>query len=220
MRSVLFGNVTPVSSLAGITTSGGKLDALAAIKDLRTKKGIGDCCQITFDDIAITDETCQDAADGQIIISLDTIDIRGPLSYNIESVAQTLRNMDGSFSFLEAEEYQILVRAERDATCKADTTINVLSSLDICAFGAFGISSIGPNPAIDYINVNYVLDELKYFEILIYDATGQLVPKKQISPSTGIGQERVPLEGLAEGPYFLGIRSNDLIDAVGFVIIR
>jgi subtilisin family serine protease len=220
MRSVLLSNVTAVNSLAGITTSGGKLDALAAIKDLRTKKGIGDCCQITFNEIVSKDESCQDAADGQIIISLDTIDIRGPLSYSVESVTQTLRNMDGSFSFLEAEEYQILVLAERDATCKADTTINVLSSLDICAFGAFGISSIGPNPAIDYINVNYVLDELKYFEILIYDATGQLVSKKQISPSTGIGQERVALEGLAEGPYFLGIRSNDLIDAVGFVIIR
>lgn len=220
MREAILGNVSAIPSLQGITTSGGRLDAIASLEAIRSQKGIGDCCEIIINNIAKTDESCLMAEDGRLTINAIGQDLRGPINYAISATSDSDNNQSGAFNFLPSDTYQITISADRDPTCVIDTVITISESLEVCPFGEFAISSIGPNPAQDFLNVNYVLDELKQFEILIYNAKGQTIIKQLIQPTSGVGQETIDISQLAEGPYFLGIRANDLVNATGFAIIR
>lgn len=220
IREALLSQVKQVSSLEGITTSGGRLDAAASLKFFRSMKGIGDCCNITFQDIAVKDETCQQAADGGIIIQLDTTDIRGRIQYEISSSEGIEGNVTGEFNFLKSDNYSIAVNAQRDVSCRADTVVSVNASLDLCPFGEFQILNVWPNPTVEELNINFDLDELKNFELLIYNSAGQLVHRQLTVPDIGNRNEQINISHLPQGFYTIAMRGNDLWDSASFFILR
>ncbi len=222
LRRTLLTTVSPVPELIGRSTTGGRLDAAAAFAEWRSIKGIADCCKVDISDLTIIDESCIEATDGQLNIMTDTTDTRSALSYTLSPMSgMSVSNRTGEFRFLEAGNYELSVTTDRDMTCRADTTLSIAAGIDECSFGEFQISGILPNPTSDFINVSFELDELKHFEIVIFDYASRLIYRKPIIPSsTSARSEQIDVSDFPDGIYYIGIRANDLVDFVPFSVFH
>ncbi len=222
MRRILLQNVVPSASLEGITTSGGRLDVFSSLNAFRAEKDLGDCCTINISELNIKDESCMNASDGSVNVQLDTTDIRGTLNYNISSTEISNSNKEGEFNFLGATTYDLIVVADRDQACRADTSFLISPSIENCSFSSFEITKIGPNPNQgEGLKVWYQLDEAKDIEMVIYNSLGQRVSSKYISSNgSGNGSETLNIDHLSIGQYYVAIKANDKIDTQPFVLYR
>jgi hypothetical protein len=220
VRDALLSRVKSVTSLEGITTSGGRLDADASLTAFRGIKGVGDCCQISISDLNVIDESCMQAGDGSIAIKVDTTDTRGSLNYEITTSKAIETNLTGEFNFLDPDIYNISITAQRDEDCRVDSIAMIEESMELCPYGEFKIVSIWPNPTSDMLNISFDLDELKHFEFLIYNSLGQQVYRQLTMPNIGNRNEQINISFLPEGVYFIAMRGNDLWNTASFMVVR
>lgn len=220
IKEVILKNVDSSPSLDGRTTSGGVLDAYAAAMDLRSRRGLGDCCSINIQSLNVDTESCRNAKDAQAQISLDTTDVRGGITYTLTQGSDVNQNNDGQFAFLASGDYDLTVYADRDQMCSADTMLSIAASLDSCAFGALELMEVRPNPAQNEIFLTYQLDEAKHFELLIYDAKGALMIRNLNTDGVGSGVMSINTGHLAQGLYIAVLRTNDQVISRRFDVVR
>ncbi len=222
IRNILLSSVVITQTLQGRTTTGGRIDGKLAIDQIRSERGLGDCCNIAISSINITEETCTNSSDTEVNISIDTTDLRGTANFQLSSNEFDNITTDGMFSFISSGNYNLTVSAERDNNCAVDTTLNLLASIEPCSFSEFGVSRITPNPTSSgQITLSYDLDEAKAIEVVAYNSLGQLVYRRFVpSNGSGSGVVDVDLGNLSAGVYHVGIRANDLLDTESFIIAR
>jgi len=222
IRNIILSSVVSSPTLEGITTTGGRVDALLAIEELRNTSGLGDCCAISFESVNITDESCDGATDGSVMVQLDTTDIRNGLRFSLSSPDFTNESGNGDFTFIPSGSYDLQVSAERNDMCVADTTISLIPSGNLCQFGEFRIVDISPNPPeTNNVTLRYELDEAKAVTIVVYDMLGRLVYSEFIpSDGSGTGVAEIDISNLSVGIYSVGIRANDRLVAEQMLIAR
>ena len=184
--------------------------------------GLGDCCAISIESVNITDESCDGATDGSVMVQLDTFDIRNGLRFSLNSADFGNESVNGDFTFIPSGSYDLRVSAERDDMCVADTVITLLPSSNLCQFGEFRIVDISPNPPeTNNVTLRYELDEAKAVTIVIYDMLGRLVYSDFIpSDGSGMGVADIDISNLSVGIYSVGIRANDRLVAEQMLIAR
>ena len=222
IRNIILSSVVSSPSLEGITTTGGRVDALLAIEAIREMPGLGDCCAISIESVNITDESCDGATDGSVMVQLDTFDIRNGLRFSLNNADFGTESVNGDFTFIPSGSYDLRVSAERDDMCVADTVITLLPSSNLCQFGEFRIVDISPNPPENNnVTLRYELDEAKAVTIVIYDMLGRLVYSDFIpSDGSGMGVADIDISNLSVGIYSVGIRANDRLVAEQMLIAR
>ncbi len=222
IRNIILSSVVTSPTFQGRTTTGGRIDGKLAIDQMRSEVGLGDCCDIDISAINITEETCTNSSDAQVIINIDTIDLRGGTNFQLSSMDFNSILAEGTFSFIAPGDYNLTVSAQRDNNCAVDTTLSVMASDETCAFSEFGVSSISPNPSSSgQITLEYDLDEAKSIEVVAFNFLGQLVYRRFIqSNGSGSGVVDVDLGNMSAGIYHVGIRANDLLDTEPFLIVR
>ena len=83
------------------------------------------------------------------------------------------------------------------------------SLLGLCNLTVQAISNLNlyPNPALDYINVKFDLQDTRFYKIILTDATGQYI--KDLSDWTESGKNEVkvivPTNGLQNGAYIIHV---------------
>ncbi len=222
VRSIILSNVVSSPSLEGITTTGGRIDALLAINAIRATPGLGDCCAISFESVLITDESCDGATDGRIMVEIDTFDIRSGLRFSLSNQDFNSETPNGNFTFIESGTYDLRVSAERDEMCQADTIISLAPSSISCEFGEFRVIDITPNPPVsNTVTLRYELDEAKAITIVVYDMLGRLMYTDFIpSDGSGMGTAVIDISNLSSGVYSVGFRANDRLAAEQMLIAR
>jgi len=222
IRNIILSSVVSSPTLEGITTTGGRVDALLAIEELRNTSGLGDCCAISFESVNITDESCDGATDGSVMVQLDTTDIRNGLRFSLSNPDFTNESGNGDFTFIPSGSYDLQVSAERNDMCVADTIISLIPSGNLCQFGEFRIVDISPNPPeTNNVTLRYELDEAKAVTIVVYDMLGRLVYSEFIpSDGSGMGVAEIDISNLSVGIYSVGIRANDRLVAEQMLIAR
>ena len=222
VRDIILSSVVSSPTLEGVTTTGGRIDALLAIDNLRETPGLGDCCEIAFESVAITDESCDGAIDGSVMIQLDTVDIRNGLRFSLSNENFGNEMANGDFTFLSSDTYDLRVSAVRNEMCSTDTIITLLPPTTICEFGEFRVIDITPNPPqSNFATLRYELDEAKAVTVVVFDMLGRLVYTDFIpSNGSGTGQVDIELSDLASGIYSVGIRANDRMATQQILIAR
>ena len=72
----------------------------------------------------------------------------------------------------------------------------------------FWLSNIYPNPADDYIHLEFILKYEESIEISIFDMSGKKVLSKIIEGQKGINSFSASTEGLRKGMYFVKIKDE------------
>ena len=100
----------------------------------------------------------------------------------------------------------------------SDTTIDLINPL----FNKKLRLNVHPNPATDYVSINYFLNKVITFDINLFDVTGkrlrEIRPLKQTDP----GEHSIQLNtsDLEEGMYFIVIKNKDFTISEKIVILR
>ena len=66
-------------------------------------------------------------------------------------------------------------------------------------------AQVYPNPAADYFNISFSLDESTSVDVKLMDAAGKVVSSKSLPSSVGYNQHRMDVSGLTSGFYFMEI---------------
>jgi hypothetical protein len=66
-------------------------------------------------------------------------------------------------------------------------------------------AQVYPNPAADYFNISFSLDESTQVDVKLMDAAGKVVSSKSLPSSVGYNQHRMDVSGLTSGFYFMEI---------------
>ena len=222
IRNIILSSVVSSPSLVGRTTTGGRIDAKLALDQFRAMKRLGDCCDISINQINIIEESCINASDAELSVDIEATDLRGGLSYQLSSLNFNNIIDDGVFSFIPADSYDLSVRALRDSECRVDTALVVSASAEPCLLEDFAVTNIFPNPSSSgQARLLYSLDEAKSIQVVAYNVLGQLVYLETISSDIALsGNIDIDLTNLASGLYHVGIRANDLLATIPYLIIR
>lgn len=95
-----------------------------------------------------------------------------------------------------------------------NTDLNILAVGDVNAgvneYSSNGLSLLGayPNPASDYTNISYRLDESSTIAISVFDLTGKEILNSSERLSAGIHEIKIPLKDVAAGNYYYTIKTE------------
>lgn len=216
MRSAILNNVDVNVELNNVVATGGRLNAFKALKSI--DESLGNCCEVTIDDVLITDETCLDADDGQVVILAIGQDLNGPLQYELQG-AGLKRNELGNFTRLEAIEYELSVYDPVDGQCKADTIIQVMPSDLECPFGAFAITGLVQQPGT--VQIEYSIDQQKDLQIQIHDSLGRLMYDMIVRPElSGTRAHSINTSAFPDGTYHASILATGFRDVESFIVVN
>lgn len=219
IKNLLLENVSPSPDLMDKTATGGRLDALAAI--LAVEETIGDCCEISIDELIVQDVSCLGATDGSVEINASAQDLEGQLTFQVTDMNGTIESNLTVFGNLPTETYGLAVADDLDATCRADTTFMIGGNPEACPFGNFEISAIRSVQNDQMVFIDYDLDEQKDIQVQIVNAAGQVLESTLITPSLNDGRTyEVNTSNYPSGIYYASIIANDQIDTKSFRIIR
>ncbi|MEL6123199.1 MAG: S8 family serine peptidase [Bacteroidota bacterium] len=216
IKSAIMNTTTRSLTLDGITTTGGRVDALAAINLI--DESIGDCCSIEIEDIVITDETCIDANDARVEISATGQDLSGPIQYELRTTSPEINEL-GRFDRLDPGQYPLQVSDPNNISCRVDTIVALEEGIIDCPFGDFeitGLSYIGQN-----LQIEYNLDEQKLIQVQLHDNMGRLLYDQIVNPPlSGSRSLQVPTGWLADGIYHASILATGFRDVASFVVVN
>ena len=216
MKSAIINNVESSVDLEGITTTGGRLNAFAAINEI--DQSIGNCCEVTIDSVMIVDETCIGAEDGQLIVSASGFDLNGPLQYSLLAV-ETNTNELGIFNRLEALSYNLSVVDPVDGFCKKDTILEIQEGTMDCPFDEFVITDVIRRGNI--LEIAYSIDEQKNVQIQIHDSVGRLMYDSIVVPElAGVRTHQVETSTFPDGVYHASILATGFRDVASFIIVK
>ncbi|NND32379.1 MAG: S8 family serine peptidase [Saprospiraceae bacterium] len=219
MKSAILDHVSPASSLADITVTGGVLNALASVEVI--DETLGDCCMISIDNLVTMPESCADADDGIIEITASGEDLTGILTYSLSAPTINIQNELGNFDRLPAQTYDIRVSDEGNIRCFSDTTIVIEAQLDICPFGEFTIERLRIDYATGELFIDYDLDEQKDIQVQIHDNAGRLVYNRLVTPSLNMGRFHVVnTRDFPDGIYHASILANGLREVASFIVVN
>ena len=92
--------------------------------------------------------------------------------------------------------------------CMTCQTINVSSPTGVSVVTELGTINVYPNPANDFINVEGTLSGSANLQVNILNIFGQKMINRAVNAS-GNFSERISLENIPSGVYFIGVRSGD-----------
>jgi hypothetical protein len=64
-----------------------------------------------------------------------------------------------------------------------------------------------PNPANDYINVSFNVEETQQATIILRDAAGRVVYNEAIYAAAGFNNQQIELSSLSKGVYFVQLQT-------------
>ncbi len=220
VKAAILEQVTPESTLSGITVTGGVLNAAGSIEAIDAT--LGDCCEITISEVNITDGSCINANDAILSIEASGLDLTGSLAYDISSPNGSGFNQTnalGTFNQLPADTYNLNISDDQAPLCTLDTTI-VIGEEDLeCPFGTFAISDLRQDNVTGLLTIAYDLDEQKDITIQIHDSIGRLIYSLLVRPSLNDGRtHEVITASFPGGIYHASILANGVRDVASFVV--
>lgn len=219
MRDAILNGAEPNTTLANITTTGGRLNAPNSLELVLNT--LGDCCKLFIDDVVLTPETCQGSDDGVIDALASGELLRGDIQYSIDGIDGSSSDTSGIFERLLPGDYLLTIYDDGNRDCYIDTTVQVFEAFDICALGAFDIVNLSPNPASQILTVDYQIDELKVITLQIHNGLGQLVYELTFLPElSGSRSVDIDIRGFAAGIYHASIQATGLQKAKTFLVAR
>lgn len=219
VKSIILDGVTRRAGLTDITVSGGILSALTSLE--LADEAFGQCCEIEIDELITTDESCQDASDAILDISVAAQDLTGNLEYRLESGSGTAISSQSSFMRVPAGEYILTIIDDANPLCFADTIVTFTPSGDICPFGEFEIRELRQSSSDTELIIIYDLDEQKRVSFQVHNSVGQLLYNNLTLPS--LMDERshsIDISSLPSGIYYASILANGIRDVMSFRVIR
>lgn len=219
MKGALMSSVTPASNLQGITVSGGRLNAFAAVTFIE-ESVIGNCCEIKLTDVIIQDESCLNSEDGQLILTAEGKDLTGTIQYFIESDVYDEINRLGSFTRIPGSAYNVVIEDDMESTCFLDTILTVQPGLEECPFSEFAIDHLRDD-GNHTITVAYTLDEQKDVQVQVHNNMGQLLYSQLVTPDlSGIRTHEINTRSWASGVYHASILATGFRDVESFYVIH
>jgi len=99
-----------------------------------------------------------------------------------------------------------------------DTTIDLINPL----FNKNLRLNVHPNPATDYVSINYFLNKVVTFDINLFDVTGNRLREIRPLTETDPGEHSIQLNtsDLGEGMYFIVLKNRDFTISEKIVILR
>lgn len=219
VKSAIMDQVTRLPDYTDITVSGGILNALSSLEVI--DETLGDCCEVTIDELAIEDESCIDARDGIIAAQASGQDLTGSLQYDLSSDEVMIANELGNFNMLRTSTYNLTVSDIENPLCKTDTTFVLEGSMDECPFGSFGITNVIQDETAEQITIMYDLDEQKDIRVQIHDSAGRLIYSVLVTPSINEGRShQISTSVLPSGIYHASILANGERDVSTFRVVH
>jgi len=219
VKALIMENVNRREPLVDITVSGGILDALASLN--AADQLFGQCCEINFEEISSTDESCAEANDATLNVNAIGRDLTGSILYQLQNEEFILESSLGSFTDIPAGAYSLIALDEENIVCQSDTLISFNANDAVCPFGEFEIKSISQSDDQSLVTVFYDLDEQKDVNFQIHNSIGQLVFDIREQPS--LMETRafdINIGHLSSGIYYVSILANGIRDAQTFRVIR
>jgi PKD repeat protein len=151
---------------------------------------------LTFDfyNVSLYSTSCKwnfgDPSTGSLNTSFsnDTLHVyTSPGKYTVELIVMNNCGSDTTFDTINVH--------------KPNTGINQIEELS----GLF----LYPNPAKDFVNLNFILDKPKQLSITLYNALGQKMYFENVSYNSGIHHEEINLESLSKGVYIFRIFADE-----------
>ncbi len=219
VKSAIMDQVTRLPDYTDITVSGGILNALGSLEVI--DETLGDCCEVTIDELAIEDESCIDARDGIITAQASGQDLTGSLQYDLSSEEVMIANELGNFNMLRTSTYSLTVSDIENPLCKTDTTFVLEGGMDECPFGSFGITNVIQDETAEQITIMYDLDEQKDIRVQIHDSVGRLIYSVLVTPSINEGRShQISTSVLPGGIYHASIVANGERDVSTFRVVH
>ncbi len=81
-----------------------------------------------------------------------------------------------------------------------------------------GEISIMPNPAIDYIHINYTITQAETLNLKIYDVSGKLIKQSTLNGALGENTNRLNVSDFSKGLYFLQLEGNNYLQQASFIV--
>lgn len=219
MRSALLNSATIQPSLEDITVTGGRLNALAAVT-LINESTVGNCCEITINNLELMQESCIGSQDAQILITASGKDLVGTLRYAIQSSDYADINRLGSFARIPGGLYQLLIEDDQQSDCFTDTLITVASGVAECPFSEFAITQLRDN-GNHTITVAYTIDQQKEVQIQVHNNAGQLLYNALVTPElSGVRLHDINTNYWPSGVYHASILATGYRDVSSFYVIN
>lgn len=219
VKSAIMDQVTRLPDYADITVSGGVLNALASLELI--DETLGDCCEVSIDELVVEDESCLGAQDGIVAAQASGQDLSGPLQYTLSTDEIMSTNELGNFNTLSMSSYNLTVSDIEDPLCSIDTSFTLGGSLEVCPFGSFEITSLRQDETAGLLTINYDLDEQKDIRVQIHDSVGRLMYSLLVRPSINEGRfHDVSTSDFPSGIYYASILANGIRDVSSFRVVR
>ncbi len=77
-----------------------------------------------------------------------------------------------------------------------------------------------PNPSTDYIHLEWADNQVRAFDLSIYNSLGQLQLQQQLATQKGGNKAKIDLTQFSEGLYLLHLRNKDKVITKEFVVIK
>ncbi|MCF8295378.1 MAG: T9SS type A sorting domain-containing protein, partial [Bacteroidales bacterium] len=138
-----------------------------------------------------------------------TSQVKSGLSHGEEFVLELFNHQTGEVARFESIKY-----AMGDGVYH-ENSLAILESFNLDLH--FSIQ-VYPNPATEYINVNFSLSDAMDTQLEIYNSLGQLVFVKEIQKEAGFQTERIALSNFSSGIYTLRMRSQDEVKEANFIV--
>ncbi len=84
--------------------------------------------------------------------------------------------------------------------------------------GMNGDISIMPNPAIDYVNINFTITQAENLNLKIYDISGKLIKQSILNGILGENNNTLDVSDFSSGLYFLQLEGNNYLQQATFIV--
>ena len=164
-------------------TSPGKISVSSCGLDADTRLWIykGDCN--TLVSVASGDDECDGETQTEIAVAVNDLDVTANTNYYFE--------WDDSW---ENVPFEFSLTFDPISNVKEDNWVQNIN--------------IAPNPALDFVNVQFNFDRVLEVDVKIYNSSGQVVLARKVG-SIQRWNERLDVKDLASGIYYLEIMSGD-----------
>lgn len=81
-----------------------------------------------------------------------------------------------------------------------------------------GITNVYPNPAIDFVKVDFVATESEATQVSIYNIAGKKVYDTALTAQVGSNTVKIPVNALPSGTYLVQVSGNNIVASQKFLV--